>query len=156
MSWMALALVVVFGTSPSDPWWVQLAAYGGLVGAIVNWMQLRAQWGLIDREIKGQLAADLTKLEVEMEARLKAETRAQVARLRQSYVNALPFHATLLRDHMSSVGEKLSRDESRQQMKNWFEDIKKYGNRSMATETCSPAVTQRLRRWSFPPGCTIR
>ena len=131
---MLTAFLIVFATSPSEPltWKIAVALTGGgLVGAmitgILKWKELRDQVGQIDTKINGQLKADLTKLEVEMEARLRAETRTQVARLRESYVNALPFHATLLRDHMSSVGDKLSNSESRQKMKDWFEEIKEYG-----------------------------
>ena len=131
---MLTALLIVFAASPSEPLWWKVAVAltgGGLITAIITgilkWKELRDQFKLIDEKVDRQLKADLTKLEVEMEARLKAETRTQVARLRESYVNALPFHATLLRDHMSSVGDKLNHDESKKKMREWFEEIKDYG-----------------------------
>jgi hypothetical protein len=55
-----------------------------------------------------QRQADVAKLELEIEARLRAEARTQAARLRQSYINALPYNVTLLRNQMMAVREKLA------------------------------------------------
>jgi len=107
----------------ADPLWQRLllaGSVGGVAGAIVT--GLFKLW-----EQKRQGEADITKLEVEIEARLRAEARTQAARLRQTYVNALPYHATLLRDQMQAVREKLADEHDRNEMARWFLEIKLYG-----------------------------
>jgi hypothetical protein len=111
----------------ADPLWLRLllaGSVGGVAGAVLTgvfklWEQSR------------QRQADVAKLEVEIEARLRAEARTQAARLRQSYINALPYHVTLLRNQMMAVRDKLANDADRRQMSEWFLRIKKYGARQL-------------------------
>jgi hypothetical protein len=54
-------------------------------------------------EQRQQRQADRSNPEVEIEGAARAEARRQAARLRQTYVKALPYHATLLPDQMLSA-----------------------------------------------------
>jgi len=120
---------------PENPLWLRILLTGGTLGALIagffKLWELRQQLKRIDREVNAKLKADVTKMEVEMEARLKAETRSQTARLRQTYINALPFHVGLLRDHMSGVRDKLADPQSAREMAGWFSEIKRYGERRL-------------------------
>jgi hypothetical protein len=110
--------------------WLRLllaGSVGGVAGAVLTgvfklWEQSR------------QSQADVDKLEVEIEARLRAEARTQAARLRQSYINALPYHVTLRRNQMMAVRDKLANDADRREMSKWFLRIKKYGARRLFIE----------------------
>lgn len=104
-----------------DPVWLRvLLASGGAVAALLAFagtlLALRAQQKRIDQEVQ---------------ARLKAEARTEAARLRSRYVNALPFHATLLRDHLLKVSEKLAHPQGTREMAEWFNNIKLYGARKL-------------------------
>jgi hypothetical protein len=135
LPFFAFAQPVSAPTVLAEPLWMRIVLAGGVIAAFVagffKLWELRQQLRRIDHEISEKLEADVTKLEVEMEARLKAEARTQVARLRETYVNALPFHATLLRDHISAVSVKLADPQSRSEMAGWFNEIKRYGAREL-------------------------
>ena len=114
-------------TANADPVWLRVlvaGSAGAVVAAVVT--------GVFKvLEQRRQRQADVAKLEVEIEARLRAEARTQAARLRQSYINALPYHVTLLSNQMMAVRDKLADDAERREMSKWFLQIKKYGARRL-------------------------
>lgn len=92
--------------------------------------QLRRDIDRIDQQIKIQLSADVQRIERQIEAQLRADVRTQAARLRERYVNALPFHTRLLKQQTMAVRDKLAHDPAHQ-MQGWFKDIKAYGAGSL-------------------------
>jgi hypothetical protein len=120
---------------PADPLWVKVfLGMAGVVGAAMVtslfglWQtQKKFKHDLQMMKVKQQedLAADMQKIERQMTEQLRADVRTQAARLRERYVNALPFHTRLLMQQISAVRDKLAHDQEHK-MQRWFKDIKEY------------------------------
>lgn len=133
-SLIAAAQAVPMAPAATEPLWLKLLS-GAVIAALITgffklW-ELHQQLKGVGEEIRLKLQADVTKLDIEIEARLRAEARTEAAQLRQTYVNALPYHSTLLRDQMLALREKLADHKSRHEMAEWFLQIKQYGARQL-------------------------
>jgi hypothetical protein len=131
----------------ADPLWVKvlLGMIGGVITALVTGFfglrqtkkkfendmkimddQLRQDIKKLDHQINQQLVADIHKIERQMAAQLAVEARTQAARLRERYVNALPFHTRLLKQQISAVRDKLDDHDQKHEMQRWFKEIKNH------------------------------
>jgi hypothetical protein len=107
--------------------------------------QLVADIQRIDSQTKIQLSADIQKIERQIAEQLRAEARTQAARLRERYVNALPFHTGLLKQQISAVQDKLKNDREHK-MQRWFKRIKNHCEGKLDSDDSQPADP-------FPPWC---
>jgi len=121
--------------SSPEPWVIALLAgsAGGalitsLFGILVKPWDLRQRLKVIESEADTKLKTDITRLGEEAGMRLRMEARAEAARLRQKYVNALQFQAELLKSQIEAVARMLADDIDTKKLFGWFSKIKSYGD----------------------------
>jgi tetrahydromethanopterin S-methyltransferase subunit B len=133
MLWPILAMAQPVGPagSTADSLWIKvllpivLGLVAGFFGLWQSQRKFKQDIAMMNEQRREDLTADMSKIERQITEQLKADVRTQAARLRERYVNALPFHTRLLTQQMAAVRDKLAHDHDHK-MQRWFKKIKEY------------------------------